>query len=413
MLVHDLLSLISQGEGAKLEFKCDGLSPEKMAKEMVAFANMNGGIILIGVEDDGEIVGIHRDDLQAWLMDTVIGRYVHPSIWPDYEEVSLEGKKVAVITVPQGSSKPYVVRQKGREDIYVRYGDTCQLAGREHTARLYHSGGLLPAEKFPVHGSTIQDLDKKRYKEYFQDILHLRSAGSGRESAGAMSGEYLHEVLVDYDFLVGDPKPSTCSYFSYVLFAKEPKRLAQAGARLTVYSGKEKEYDSISDRAYKMPFLEYRGESGINDPVEPALHQRVFDDIRSHICHEELQGTVRVPTWDYPEEAIRELLINAFVHRDWTKQDYVRVVLYSDRMEIISPGALPNGMTIEKIKNGVQSQRNPMFVRVFRDYGYLEDQGIGIRRKVIPQMEQYNGCPPDFEATEDYFKVTLRKKERN
>ncbi|MCY4610279.1 MAG: putative DNA binding domain-containing protein [Gammaproteobacteria bacterium] len=411
MLAHDLLTLIGQGEGAKLEFKRDGERPEKIAKEIVAFANINGGIVLIGVEDDGEIVGIHKSNLQAWLMDTVIGQYIHPSILPDYEEVMVEGKKVAIITIPQGSSKPYVVRQQHREDIYVRYGDTSQLAKREHVARLYHSGGLLSAEKFPVHGSTIEDLDERRYKEYFQAMLHFKPTDSSQNLSGTGSRDCLHELLVDYDFLVGESDPSSCSYFSYVLFAKEPKRLAQAGARLTVYSGQDKEYDSIFDKMYKMPFLEYRGEGGIDDPVEPALHQRIFDDIRSRVSHEKLRGAVRVPVWDYPAEAIRELLINAFTHRDWTKQDYVRVVLYSDRMEITSPGSLPNGMTIEKIKNGVQSQRNPMFIRVFRDYGYLEDQGIGIRRRVIPQMEEYNGCSPDFEATEDYFKVTLRKKE--
>ena len=114
--------------------------------------------------------------------------------------------------------------------------------------------------------------------------------------------------------------------------------------------------------------------------------------------------------WDYPFEAIRELLINAFIHRDWTKQNYVRVIVYNNRMEITSPGSLPNGMTTEKIRSGAQLQRNPSSVRIFRDYGYVEDQGIGIRRKVIPLMQQHNEREPDFEVTEDHFKVTLWKK---
>lgn len=406
MLVHDLLILIDRGEGAKLEFRRDGERPEKIAEDMAAFANINGGTVLVGIEDDGEIAGIHRSNLHEWLMDTVIGKHIHPFLLPGYEEVKIEGKKVAVVTVPQGSSKPYVVRRQGREDIYVRYGDTTRLAKREHVTRLYHCGGLLSAEKFPVHGSTIEELDERRCKEYFENILQFDLTDSGQNP----SGDSLREMLIAHDFLVGEPDPSSCSYFSYALFAKEPRRLAQAAARLTVYAGQDKDYDSVFDKMYRMPFLEYRGESGIGDPVEPALHQRMLDDICSYASHEELQGTVRARTWDYPVEAIRELLINALTHRDWAEQDYVRVVLYSDRMEIASPGPLPNGMTIRKMKNGVQSRRNPVFVRIFENYGYLERLGSGIRHKVIPQMEQHNGCGPEFEATEDYFKVTLRKK---
>ena len=104
-------------------------------------------------------------------------------------------------------------------------------------------------------------------------------------------------------------------------------------------------------------------------------------------------------------------MINALMHRDWTKQDCVRVVVYSDRLEVISPGALPNGLTVESIKRGASDPRNPVMVRVFGRYGYLEAQGMGIRLKVIPLMREHNGCDPEFEATEQYFKVTLCKRQ--
>ncbi len=208
MLKSDLLELIVQDEGAKLEFKRDDERPETVAKEVVAFANMNGGIVLVGVEDDGNISGIQRNNLQEWLMDTVIGRYVHPFILPDYEEISIEGKRVAVVKIPQGTSKPYVLKHNDRKDIYVRYGNTCQLAGLEQQARLFASGGLLAAEKFPVHGSSISDLDEQRYTEYFRDIL------------GQSPDEDLQEMLSNHSVLVGDATPLACSYFAYALFAK-------------------------------------------------------------------------------------------------------------------------------------------------------------------------------------------------
>ena len=114
--------------------------------------------------------------------------------------------------------------------------------------------------------------------------------------------------------------------------------------------------------------------------------------------------------WDYPQEVIRELLVNAFAHRDWTRQNDVRAVVYGNRMEITSPGALPNGMTIGKIIEGQQAPRNTNMVRILRDYGLMDDRGMGIRRTVIPVMREHNGVLPDFEAAEDYFKVTLWKR---
>lgn len=400
MLIGDLLELTNQLEGAKLEFKRDDERPEILAKAVVAFANMNGGIVLVGVEDDGSISGIQRNNLQEWLMDTVIGRYVHPFILPDYEEISVEEKRVAVVKIPQGNAKPYVLKYKDRQDVYVRYGSTSQLADREQQARLFDLGGLLSAEKFPVHGSSVSDLDEHRYKEYFRDILTQSP------------DEDLHEMMINHSFLVGDTTPLACSYFAYALFAKKPQlRLPQAGVRLSVYGGNEKDYNTIFDRVLDAPLLERRGSSGANDPVEPALHERVSALIQPHVSTEALQGMSRKRAWDYPFEAIRELLINAFIHRDWTKQDYVRIVVYNNRMEISSPGSLPNGMTTERIKSGAQLQRNPSAVRIFRDYGYVEDQGIGIRRKVIPLMQQHNEREPDFEVTEDHFKVTLWKKQ--
>ncbi len=396
MLKSELLELLNQGEGPKLEYKQDNIRPESLAKEIVGFANMNGGQILMGIEDDGSVSGIQRDNFHEWLMDTVVGRYVHPFILPDYEEVTFKDKKIAVVKIPQGNNKPYVLRLNDREDIYVRYGNTCQLATREQQARLFDTGGLLSAEKFPVHGSTIADLDKRRYKEYFYNVLKHPSVDD------------LQKLLIDRGFLVGESPNLSCSYFAYALFAKTPQvRLPQAGLRLTVYDGEDKDYNTRFDRDFDMPMVEYRGSNQITNPVETALHENIH--FAEYIIQERLEGMTRKRVWDYPQEVIRELVINALIHRDWTKQDYVRVVIYANRFEITSPGALPNGMTVEKIKSGESVPRNPLSARIFRDYGYLEQQGMGIRLKVIPLMLEHNGREPDFKSTEDHFKVTLWK----
>lgn len=401
MLKEKLLFLIYRGEGAKLEFTRDDVSPENMAKEIVAFANMNGGRILVGVGDNGEIVGLQKNNFQEWLMDAVIGRHMRPRIHPDIDEVVLgdDRKKVIVVTIPQGNAKPYVRKYKDREDVYVRYGNVCQLAQREQLARLFESGGILSVELFPVHGSSLNELDRRRYQQYFSKVIDTEEEVSDR-------------WLRNRYFLVGEENSPRCSYLSYIMFAQSPERhLPQSVVRLTVYDGTDKDYNMAMDKFFDAPLVEYMGDHG--DMIEPALHERVIEFMQSYISREYLgddRPTVRMRKWDYPVEAIRELLINALIHRDLTRQDYVRIVIYSDRMEIKSPGALPNGMTLDRIYDGEQSPRNPKCVRIFRDYRYLEDQGVGISRKVIPLMKKHNGCAPEFEASDNYFKATLKKK---
>ena len=393
MLKSEVLELIQQKEGAKLEFKRDDMRPESLAKSLVAFANMNGGTILVGVEDNGEISGIQKENFQEWLMDTVISKYVHPFILPNYEEISIEEATLAIISLPQGNAKPYMLKHKDREDIYVRYGNTCQLADRESQARLFQSGGLISAESFPVYGSSIDELDERRYKEYFLKILDENAISDWEQK------------LINRSFLIDDSGTLRCSYFAYLMFAKKPQnRLTQSGLRLSVYSGRDKDYGTVFDEMLNAPLAELRGEAS------PALHNLIIARLQPYISHEKLQDTTRKRFWDYPKEVLREVFVNALIHRDWTKQDYVRIIAYSDRLVIRSPGALPNGMSVEKIKDGEQTPRNPKSVRIFRDYGYMEDQGMGIRRVVIPLMKEKNAVEPEFEATENYFQVTLLKK---
>jgi len=92
MLKAELLEIIANGENSGVEFKRDDLRPEQLAKEIVALANFQGGRIIIGVADDGTVQGIHRDNLETWIMDTVFGRYVHPLIIPYYEEILLDDR---------------------------------------------------------------------------------------------------------------------------------------------------------------------------------------------------------------------------------------------------------------------------------------------------------------------------------
>jgi len=118
-------------------------------------------------------------------------------------------------------------------------------------------------------------------------------------------------------------------------------------------------------------------------------------------------GLRRQRTWHYPPAALREAVVNALVHRDWTRAMEVEVTAYLDRLEILSPGALQNSMTVEKMLAGQRSPRNPIFVEVLRDYGYVDARGMGVRNKIVPLVREASGIEPTFEATEDHVRVVL------
>ena len=113
--------------------------------------------------------------------------------------------------------------------------------------------------------------------------------------------------------------------------------------------------------------------------------------------------------WHYPKDAVREAIVNALAHRDWTRNEEVEVALYANRLVTTSPGALPNTMTVQKMLAGQRSARNPLIVEVLRDYGYVDARGMGVRNKIVPLVRQSSGREPRFEATEDHLRLTMWK----
>ena len=414
MTKSELLALIANRENSGVELKRDDIRPEQLAKEIVAFANFQGGRILLGVDDDGSIAGIQRGDLELWVMDTVFSRYVHPMIIPFYEEVQIdEEHRVAVITISQGISKPYVVRSQGREEIYFRIGSTSRRATREQQARLFALGGLLHAESLPVSGSNLRDLSLDRLK-------HYRSTIMGEPD---LPVDHDHDAWSQWLCRLGimverDDSQTACTIAGLSLFGHRPRRLLlQAGIRWMAFEGIEKSYAALDDRVIDGPLAALRAFSslGVDTIVENGLLENLVDAMRPFISEEDDhvgESMRRERKWHYPLEAVREAIINALAHRDWTRNEDVEVVRYADRLEILSPGALPNSMTVDKVKAGQRSARNRLMVDVLRDYGYVDARGMGVHNKIIPLMQEHNRAEPLFEATDDYVRLTLPRASR-
>jgi len=405
MVKSDLLEIIANGENSTVEFKRDDLLPEQLAKEVAAFANLQGGRVLIGVEDDGIITGIQRHDLETWVMDTVFGRYVHPMILPLYEEIEAgDGKRVAVVTVAMGAAKPYVVRHNNREDIYVRIGSVSRLATREQQAALFESGGLLHAEALPASGTSLADLDKARLEDYLRNIV-------GEDMLPQSDGEW-RTRLAALGFMTGRDDGALCTIAGLLLFGRAPRRaLRYAGIRWMSFAGDDMDYQAQDDETIDAPLVPLATRSGgLRSTVELGLLDRLLSRMRPFISTESdvaADTLRRERQYRYPLESIREAVVNALVHRDWTRPAEIEVINYANRLEIKSPGALQNSMTIEKMLAGQRSPRNPILVEVMRDYGYVDARGMGVRRKIVPLIREFSGEEARFEATDDFLRVTL------
>lgn len=409
MLKTELFEIIANGENSGVEFKRDDCRPEQLAKEIVAMANLRGGMILLGVEDDGTISGIHRENLEEWTMDGVVARKVHPLILPFYEEIQVDdGNRVAILSFTQGASKPYVRRHNDREEIFIRVGSVSRLATREQQARLFESGGMLHAEMLPVSGTSIESLDLERAKDYLQNVVVDPDIPDSED-------EWTRRLLGLGFLTEGISASPVCTIAGLLLFGYRPRRfLRQAGVRLMVFEGIEKDYQAKLDDVLDLPMvgLWTKDSSGERKLATDGLIESVVQTLRPFLSEESKEideGMRRERQWHYPLEAVREIFINALVHRDWTRFVDIEITCYSDRLEVISPGAMQNSMTVEKMVAGQRSPRNTLIVEVLRDYGYVDARGMGVRTKVIPLMRSENGVEPIFESTEDYLKTTLRR----
>ena len=401
MSLDTIHAILQNGENSGVEFKLDTIRPEQLAKEIVAFLNLKGGKIFLGVNDDGVVQGITRPALEEWVMN-ICADTIHPRIIPYYETVRIGTLKIAILTVERGIAKPYVVRHNNREDIYIRVGSTSRLATREEQMRLFQEGGMLHVESLPVSGTQFSSLDSRRLEDYFTRIRKLDPLPRDEQE--------WTELLLNLEFMAAGDKGPACSIAGLVLFGRRPKRyLSQAGIEWVVFPGNEKNYDTRDRATLDGPLVALWDRQG--EQIEEGLLDLLLNKIRQHASREQLSkdGLTRTVVWDFAPEAIRETIINACVHRDWTRPSDIEAALYQDRLEIISPGPLPNNVTVERMRQGLRIPRNPILVQTLKDYGYVEHMGMGVKNKIIAGMKKHNGTEPDFIAEDLQLTVCLRR----
>lgn len=420
-----LQELIREGENARVEFKRDDIRPEQLAKEMVALLNARGGHIILGVEDDGTVAGLTRGAQKAeeWVMET--GRtHVQPSTAPAWNVVNWdEDILVGIISLPMHApDKSYKARRGSAWVTLVRTGSTVRDATNREEMRLYQQSGQLKYERKPVIGSSWRDLDRARLENYFKDMRR-------QDCPASNDHEDWTRWLVNTGLLVemeGLTVPNT-NIGSMLLFGSRPHFfLSQTGINASAYTGLQKEYDARARASLKAPIVSLyavpeegiapsfqEGSSTFSDYVSlphTGVIEQALDFVRRNT---DMQAYIdrsgqRQERWSYPDDAVREAVVNAVAHRDYAyaEQD-IELTLYADRLEIISPGRLPNAMTVEKMRAGHRTTRNELILNVLRDYRYVEAAGLGVPRKIIAGMRNHNGTEPDLIEEDDRFIVRL------
>ena len=199
-----------------------------------------------------------------------------------------------------------------------------------------------------------------------------------------------------------------------LLFGKNPKRfLPQSGIDAVAYDSPEKDYAARERLSLRAPMVALRAANGT--VVESGLVEQAVEFVRrnTQVKAGLVDGARREERWDYPEEAVREAVVNALVHRDYLLSGTdIELSVYSDRLEIVSPGRLPNGITPERMRIGCRAARNQLVKDTMRDYGYLEHMGMGVPRKTIKLMHESNGTEPDLIEDGERFVVRLWKEPR-
>lgn len=401
MTKTDLLEIIKNGENSGVEFKRDSINGQSLVKELVSFANFQGGRVLLGVEDNGSIVGITRPKIEEWIM-TACRDKVRPELIPYFEVFrDIEpGKDVAVAQVERGWAVHHVWHNHHRT-YYIRVGSQSREASPEELERLFQQRGSFRLELRPVSGSSMSDFDIRRFIDYFVRIRG-QSAPSNDDKDG------WRKLLVNTEFLVEEKDTTPATVAGLLLFSLKPNRfLPQAGIDAVSYPGVEKDYAARERATLRGPMTALFSDAGLID--NGLVEQAVQFVKRNTTVHAYLKdGVRREERWDYPEEAIREAIVNALVHRDYLLSSTdIELSIYSDRLEITSPGRLPNGITPERMISGCRAARNQLLKDVMRDYGYMEHMGMGVPRKIVKGMKEHNGTEPELIEGPESFTVRL------
>lgn len=340
---------------------------EDVKKEIIAFANSNGGTLYIGVSDNGDVIGVSNTDEAIQQIANMVRDSIKPDItmFLHYNTITVEGKQIIGIEIQQGTNKPYYLAKKGLrpEGVYIRQGTS----------------------SVPASDAAIRRMIKETDGDSFEAMRSLE-----QELTFADAGKEFSLRSIPFE------KPQ-----------KQTLKLIQNG----IYTNLAYLLSDQCAHTVKAAVFEGTDQSIFKDRREfSGSLLRQLNDVYSYIdlhnaTRATFEGLLRIDTRAYPEVAVREALLNSLVHRDYSYSASTLISIYSDRIEFISIGGLISGLELDDILMGVSVCRNQHLADVFYRLQLIEAYGTGIRKI----FNAYTGRTPQpvVEKTSNAFKIVL------
>lgn len=351
-------------ETENIEFK-SGFT-EEIYKEVIAFANTDGGVLYIGIDNDGNAVGLRNVDDEY----TRITNGIRDAILPDvtmFVKYTIQENKVVRITINEGTNKPYYLRSKGLKPngVYVRQGTSSVQASSEQIRQM-------------IKDSDGDDFESMRSLE---QELTFASAATAFES---YSVDFSEEKYLTFGMIHKND-----GLFTNLAFLMSDQ--CQHSIKVAVFG--DDENTTFKDTR------EFKG--SIFKQIEEAFRYIMLNNRTSSV----FKGLERIDKSDYPEAALREALLNSVVHRDYSYSGSIIININDKQMEFVSIGGLLPGLTADDIRSGISQPRNKNLAEVFHRLKLIEAYGTGIRR----MYKLYENCPaqPRIEVTHNTFKMIL------
>ncbi len=381
--MQNLVTILEHGEDHVTEFKNGRFRNESLAKEVVAFSNSIGGSIFIGIEDNGAVTGIENGRAEERIIN-ICRNHVEPSVLPEiFIHRHETGKKVIEVAIPKGVFKPYKV--KGQNRFYVRVGTVSIEPSMPELIRLLQSGGLYHFELTSLPGTFLADLDMLRFRNYCQVHRQVEF-----EELAAP------KLLENWQLM---DKHGQMTVTGALFFASNAEKLLpQSGIQLFRFNGQDNTGDILDQKEIS---------ATIPDAIEAAIKFVQFNSaVRSVFNNGDMR---RTDVSEYDAFVIREFVANAFCHRDWSIfGQKIRLSMFDDRLELFSPGPLPNTLTLDNALAGVSFYRNPNIAQLCRDYGLVEKAGRGLQ-KIVSICRRLGLPQPQFQCDSTFIKTTVYK----
>lgn len=374
-----LEELLSRSEGKTLEFKENAHTLSKIVQTVVAFANTAGGTIVIGVQDKTKnVIGIGNVLQDEERIANAIADSIVPTLLPNIQFISWREKDVLILTVPHNLG-PFYLKDKGENNgVYVRLGSTNRIADTAMIAEIKRLKEHISFDQLPDLRASPDDLDL--------DLANQLLSRVGKSCTKSNSRSL--ELVTKYHEHIYPTRGGL------LLFGKRRDELfPDPFIRLVRFEGTTK--SSAIDHL------------DIKSPLPVAIDEALAFIRRNTFMKAIIQAAQRDDIPQYPHEAVREAVINAVLHSDYsTIRSSIQIAIFDDRMEITNPGPLPLGLSLETALSGVSQLRNRVLGRVFRELRLIEQWGSGLARMRDVCLTA-GSFSPKFEELDLFFRVTL------